>query len=265
MQLQPILKVDAFTDRAFAGNPAGVCILEVPRSDAWMRNVAMEMNASQSAFVKEEGEGYRLRWFTADGEINICGHATLASAHVLWESDILDKARPALFDTRSGRLTASREDGWIILDFPANRAAPAEAPPLLLDALGVRPCAVLRSSTDYLVEVETPEHVKNVKPDCMKIAKLQARGVIVTARYDDAGFDFVSRFFAPAVGTNEDPATGTTHCTLGPYWADKLGKQALTGYQASRRGGTIRVEVKDDRVLLGGKAVTALRGEIVTE
>src|SRR5262249_7761015 len=157
------------------------------------------------------------------------------------------------FDTRSGRLTATRDDGWIILDFPANCAEPAEMPAVLGEALGVKPRAVLRSSMDYLVEVETPEEVRSVKPDFLKIATVQARGVIVTARYDDAGFDFVSRFFAPAVGTNEDQATGTTHCTLGPYWGDKLGKTALTGYQASRRGGTIRVEVKGDRVLLGGK------------
>src|SRR5262245_19455747 len=230
MKRQPIVQVDSFTERAFAGNPAGVCILDEPASEAWMLNVAREMNVSQTAFLVRDGDGYQLRWFSPTVEVDICGHATLASAHVLWENGQLSVDEPARFDTRSGRLTAARSDGWILMDFPAMAPAPAEPLPGLPEALGVEPVAVLRNAIYYLVEVETADDVRAVKPDLGRIASLPTRWVIVTARADEPGFDFVSRFFAPRLGVNEDPATGSSHCALGPYWAAKLEKKVVTGY-----------------------------------
>ena len=261
----PILQVDSFTERAFAGNPAGVCVLSAPASEEWMLNVAREMNVSQTAFLYRNGDGYQLRWFSPTVEVAICGHATLASAHVLWESGELPPDESARFDTRSGRLTVSREDGWIVMDFPALTAAPADPPAGLVEALGVQPLAVLRNAMGYyLVEVASAEEVRTVEPDLGRIVHMPVLGVIVTARADRDGYDFVSRFFAPSLGVNEDPATGSSHCVLAPYWTNKLGKRVLTGYQESRRGGVIRVELKGDRVLLGGKAVTVLRGELLS-
>jgi PhzF family phenazine biosynthesis protein len=265
MKTQPIVQVDAFSDRPYGGNPAAVCILDEPRSDAWMQNVAMEMNLSETAFLVRAGEAYRLRWFTPSVEVDLCGHATLASAHVLWESGTLRTDEKAFFDTRSGRLSAARQDDWIVLDFPSKPGTPAEPPDGLIEALGVEPVAVQRNAFDYLVEVANAEQVRAANPDITRLSSVQTRGVIVTARSDEPGVDFISRFFAPAAGVAEDPVTGSAHCALGPYWAAKLGKNTLTGYQASRRGGTVRVEVKNDRVLLGGKAVTVLRGELLTD
>jgi PhzF family phenazine biosynthesis protein len=264
MKPQAIVQVDSFTDKAFAGNPAGVCVLPAPASEAWMQNVAREMNVSQTAFLHRDGDSYRLRWFSPTVEVEICGHATLASAHVLWETGELQPSERARFDTLSGRLTVARADGWIVMDFPALVAAPVDPPAGLSEALGVQPVAVLRNSIVYLVEVATADEVRAVKPDLARIATFPMNGVIVTAEADCPGFDFVSRFFAPRLGINEDPATGSSHCALAPYWTKKLGKNALTGYQASARGGVIRVEVKGDRVLLSGKAVTVLRGELVS-
>lgn len=262
---QSFVQVDAFTDKPFAGNPAAVCVLPGPRSDAWMQGVAREMNLSETAFLLPEETAYRLRWFTPAVEVDLCGHATLASAHALWEGGFLDPCAPAEFETRSGRLQARRDGGdWIELDFPA---LPIQEPASGLEALSgmlgqpVRLAA--RSVYDLLVEVDSEEAVRALKPDFGRLASLPVRGVIVTSRASSPGFDFVSRFFAPALGVDEDPVCGSAHCCLAPFWAERLGKPDLLAYQASARGGIVRTRVRDQRVLLGGRAVTVLRGELV--
>jgi predicted PhzF superfamily epimerase YddE/YHI9 len=259
----PVVQVDAFTDRPFTGNPAAVCLLPAPGDDRWMRDVAREMNLSETAFLHPERSGYRLRWFTPVVEVALCGHATLASAHVLWQDGHLDPDRPARFHTQSGELTAQRRGDWITLDFPALPAAPVEPPPGLLEALGGRARAVARSRFDYLVELDDEDAVRRLTPDYAALARVAARGVMVTSRATDSEFDFISRFFAPQSGILEDPVTGSAHCTLGPYWHARLDKASLVAFQASPRGGVVRVEVREGRVTLGGRAVTVLRGELL--
>jgi PhzF family phenazine biosynthesis protein len=260
---QPIVVADAFTDRPFAGNPAAVCLLSEPADDAWMQNVAREMNLSETAFLVREGDGFRLRWFTPGAEVALCGHATLASAHWLWESGAADASRPIAFETKSGRLVALKQGGWIALDFPAKPDAGAEAPPALARALGATPLAFGVSQFDCLAELASEETVRQLRPDIGALAALPYRGVIVTACASTPGFEFVSRFFAPAVGVPEDPVTGSAHCVLGPYWKRHLGKDNFLAYQASARGGVVKVGVRGDRVLLGGQAVTVWRGELL--
>ena len=258
-----ITQVDAFTDRPFAGNPAAVCILPAAADPAWMQDVAREMNLAETAFLVRQRDGYDLRWFTPAVEVDLCGHATLASAHVLWENSDLAPGAQARFQTKSGVLTADRRGAWIELDFPATPAAPAPTPNGLIEALGAQPRFVGRSRFDYLVEVESEATVRGLAPDLGALGRVQARGVIVTSRTDGKStYDFVSRFFAPQSGVPEDPVTGSAHCALAPYWSAKLGKPELVGYQASARGGVVRVRVQGDRVLLGGQAVTVLRGEL---
>lgn len=257
----PIVQVDAFTDRPFSGNPAAVCVLPEWRDERWMQSVAREMNLSETAFLVREGEAYRLRWFTPSVEVDLCGHATVASAHVLWENGDLQPGEQARFQTRSGLLTADRREEWIELDFPAKLAEPAQAPPLLAEALGVSPRFVGRNQFDYLVEVESEEILRAMSPDHGRLRTLPVRGVICTCPGRE--FDFVSRFFAPGSGVDEDPVTGSAHCALGPYWAAKLGKMEFLAFQASARGGVLRVRVVGDRVKLGGQAVTVLRGELL--
>jgi len=321
---QRITQVDAFTDRPFGGNPAGVCILDRPRTDTFMQDVAREMNLSETAFVlpleaeagAAPGSGrpgefrseYRLRWFTPTTEVDLCGHATLAAAHVLWEEGRLAPHRTAYFRTRSGLLTADRREDssggvWITLDFPARPPrAVAEPPPGLLDALrleavGARVLYLGFDGWDYIVEVgaaDAEEAVRSLQPDFAALGRIKARGVVVTARAGEgrpagsdagrsaarggrraagrdgdpaagegAGYDFVSRFFAPAIGVPEDPVTGSSHCCLGPYWGERLGKVEMTGRQVSVRAGTVRVRLAGERVKLAGQAVTVLRGELV--
>jgi PhzF family phenazine biosynthesis protein len=261
---QKIVQVDAFTDRPFAGNPAAVCVMSSPRDERWMQDVAREMNLSETAFLHREEEGYRLRWFTPTVEVDLCGHATLATAHVLWEEGHIPPAAPARFQTRSGPLTARREGTWIELDFPAKPVGPATGPVAELSrALGVPVRSAAFNEFDCLAEVESEEAVRSLAPDIARLAAIPVRGVIVTSRASSAGFDFVSRFFAPRVGIDEDPVCGSAHCALAPYWADRLGKSELVGYQASARGGVIRVRVSGPRVHLGGQAVTVLRGELM--
>ncbi|HVR95118.1 MAG TPA: PhzF family phenazine biosynthesis protein [Thermoanaerobaculia bacterium] len=263
-----LYQVDAFADRPFAGNPAAVCLLPQPRDDGWMQRVAREMNLSETAFlVPCEGE-YGLRWFTPAVEVELCGHATLASAHVLWETGHLAPDTTARFHTKSGLLTAHRlPEGWIELDFPAKPVQEVtDWPAGLAEALGVEPRFVGRSQFDYLLEAASEEEVRAIRPDFGQLRTLPVRGVIVTARASDAsegGFDVVSRFFAPGAGVDEDPVTGSAHCTLGPYWAARLGKDELLAYQASNRGGAVRVRVVGERVRLGGQAVTVLRGQLL--
>lgn len=259
----PLFVVDAFASEPFQGNPAAVCLLPSVREEAWMQSVAAEMNLSETAFLCPEGDGFGLRWFTPKVEVALCGHATLAAAHTLWETGRLSPNQTARFHTKSGMLTAEKRSGLIEMDFPAKLAEPAEAPPGLAESLGVIPQWVGKSAFDYLVEVRTPDEVRAIRPDFAKLGLLPARGVIVTSRSDAPRFDFISRFFAPAVGVNEDPVTGSAHCCLGPYWQGKLGRSELTGFQASARGGTVRVRMRGSRVFLIGEAVTVLRAELL--
>jgi PhzF family phenazine biosynthesis protein len=259
---QSIVQVDAFADRPFTGNPAAVCVLERPREEGWMRAVAMEMNLSETAFLVRRDDGWDLRWFTPAVEVDLCGHATLASAHVLWQDGLLADGDPARFHTRSGLLTARKDGEWISMDFPAKPEQAADVPEHLARALGVEPVYVGRSQFDLLVELDSEAAVRVLDPDQSLLKQVEARGIIVTARADGGGYDFVSRFFGPRVGVPEDPVTGSAHCVLAPYWARKLGRDQLVGYQASARGGTVRVRVEGDRVVLGGQAVTTLRGTL---
>jgi predicted PhzF superfamily epimerase YddE/YHI9 len=259
-----IVQVDAFTNRAFAGNPAAVCVLGKAALEPWMRDVAREMNLSETAFLVPREDGYDLRWFTPAVEVDLCGHATLASAHVLWEDGHLPEGRQARFHTRSGLLTADRRGAWIEMDFPAKIAVAAVAPAELLPALGIAGARFVgKNAFDYLVEADSEEMVRALAPDHSTLRQVPVRGVIVTARSSSPEFDFVSRFFAPGSGVDEDPVTGSAHTALGPYWAGILGKSELTAFQASARGGVVRVRVQGDRVLLGGQAVTVMTGELV--
>ncbi|MEW5826430.1 MAG: PhzF family phenazine biosynthesis protein [Candidatus Bipolaricaulota bacterium] len=257
--------VDAFADRPFAGNPAGVCILDRDASAEWMQSVASEVNASETAFARRRDDGtFHLRWFTPRIEVDLCGHATLATAHVLWASRDLAESEMAKFHTRSGPLTAVRREAWIELDFPAC-ATTAIAPPAgLLEALGVKAVFVGRTRSDVLIEVDSEAAVRSAAPDFAALRRVGVRGAMVTARSATAGVDFVSRFFAPGVGIDEDPVTGSAHCALAPYWAQKLAKDDLSAHQASARGGFVRCHLAGDRVLLSGKAVTIFRGEGVS-
>ncbi|MXY24359.1 MAG: PhzF family phenazine biosynthesis protein [Acidobacteria bacterium] len=259
-----ITQVDAFATKPFEGNPAAVCLLPEPADAGWMQRVAREMNLSETAFLVRRSDGdFDLRWFTPGVEVDLCGHATLASAHVLWESGHAAPDAPLVFHTRSGQLAASPRDGWIEMDFPAEPDESAIGPAWLADALGAKATYVGRNRFDYLVEVDTEATVRGLAPDLRRIAELGGRGLIVTARAETEGFDFVSRFFAPCTGIDEDPVTGSAHCCLGPYWKRKLDRDAFTAWQASARGGLVRVTVRGDRVLLSGQAVTVMRGELV--
>jgi len=259
-----LYQVDAFADRPFAGNPAAVCLLPEPRDAAWMQSVAREMNLSETAFLHPLEAGWSLRWFTPAIEVELCGHATLASAHVLWQSGRLAAGQTARFHTLSGLLTAEQQGEWIELDFPARTAPEAEPPDGLIDLIGASPVFVGKSRYDYLLELPSEAAVRSSAPDPRRLASLPVRGVIITAR-SAAPYDFVSRFFAPGSGVDEDPVTGSAHCTLGPYWAPRLGKSEMLAYQASNRGGVLRVRVVGERVKLGGQAVTILAGRLLAD
>ncbi|HVG23426.1 MAG TPA: PhzF family phenazine biosynthesis protein [Thermoanaerobaculia bacterium] len=254
-----LYQIDAFTQEAFRGNPAAVCLLDAERDAAWMQNVAAEMNLSETAFLLPRGDEWSLRWFTPAVEVALCGHATLASAHALYEERGLTAAR---FQTLGGLLTTERSGDWIEMDFPAKPTTASDPPAGLLESLGVRDALYVgRNQFDYVVEVANEEEVRALQPDHARLRTIPVRGAIVTSRGRE--HDFVSRFFGPAVGVDEDPVTGSAHCALTPYWAAKLGKDAMTAYQASKRGGIVRVRLAGDRVKLGGQAVTVLRGELV--
>jgi PhzF family phenazine biosynthesis protein len=257
-----IWQVDSFTTEPFRGNPAGVCLLQDPRPEIWMQQVALEMNLSETAFLHPEGDGYRLRWFTPVTEVRLCGHATLASAHVLYSEGRMSSEVPIRFMTLSGVLTASRVGDRIALDFPARPPRTVPPPADLVEAVGFEPVSVLRDAEDYLLLADSESRVRSLSPDLRALASVTARGVIVTAPSDDPAHDFVSRFFAPRVGVDEDPVTGSSHCCLAPFWGERLGKTDMTGYQASSRGGTVYVRLAQDRVILSGHAVTTLRGEL---
>ncbi len=258
----PLYHVDAFTDRPFAGNPAAVCLLVEPGDPAWMQDVAAEMNLSETAFLVPRAEGFDLRWFTPTTEVDLCGHATLASAHVLWEQGHLDPLSEARFHTRvSGVLTARRAGEWIELDFPSYMPTESSPPAGLLAGLGIEPVWVGRHGKNHLVEVASEQTVRELRPDFSKFTELDT-GVIVTSRSNDPRYDFVSRYFATAFGIDEDPVTGSAHCYLGPYWQQRLGRHTFTAYQASERGGVVKVTVQGSRTRLGGQAVTVLRGQL---
>jgi PhzF family phenazine biosynthesis protein len=259
----PLFQVDAFTAQPFAGNPAAVCLLNAPGDPTWMQQVACEMNLSETAFLFAQDDGYSLRWFTPTAEVDLCGHATLASAHVLWEQGYLSPSSPARFHTKSGLLTAERRVEWIELNFPAKPEQATESPPGLVAALGVEPIYVGLSQFDCLVEVASEAVLRDLQPDLARLSTLPVRGVIVTSQASTPGYDFVSRFFAPRVGVPEDPVTGSAHCVLSPFWSKRLGRTDLTGYQSSARGGVVRVQLDGERVRLSGQAVTVLRGELL--
>jgi PhzF family phenazine biosynthesis protein len=259
----PIYIVDAFADAAFSGNPAGVCILGTPATEDWMQSVAAEMKHAETAFLSASGEDptfYDLRWFTPTCEVDLCGHATLASAHILYETRRLASDLAAQFRTKSGMLAASRRHDRIALDFPAEPVTTADPPIDFGAALGYQPVFIGRNRMDWLVELESEAAVRGLQPDLREIAIVEARGLIVTARGRD--HDFVSRFFAPRAGVPEDHVTGSAHCALAPYWSSRLRRKEMTGYQASARGGIVGVEDRGDRVVLLGTAVTVLEGRL---
>ena len=260
---QVIIQVDAFTHEPFRGNPAAVCVMGAPAEEHWMQAVAQEMNLAETAFLHPEAGGYRLRWFTPTTEVDLCGHATLASAHVLWNEGHLPPTQTARFITRSGWLAAEKKGEWIELDFPSEPPVQTPAPPALLEGLQIATRFVGKNRLDYFVEVASEEAVRQLKPDLRRLAELSLRGVIVTSRAAAGPYDFVSRFFGPAVGVDEDPVTGSAHCALAPYWSAQLHKTEMIGYQASARGGVVRVRLGQGRVYLAGQAVTVLRGELL--
>lgn len=255
--------VDAFADAPFSGNPAAVCLLAQPRDAAWMQAFARETNLPATAFVSAGDAGYDLRWFSPTTELAICGHGTFASAHILLTEGHAAPDAPVRFSTGAGTLTCRREGDWLVMDFPAEPPQPVAAVPVeLLQALGVKPRVVARNRLDYLVELDSADAVRAVAPDFALLRTVQTRGVIVTARSDSDDYDFISRFFAPSAGVGEDAVTGSAHCALGPYWGARLGKGELVGYQASARGGTVRVRLNGDRVDLLGRGITIMRGTL---
>jgi PhzF family phenazine biosynthesis protein len=261
----PIYQVDAFTSKAFAGNPAGVCLLKQAADEAWMQAVAAEMNLSETAFVVPRTDGnFDLRWFTPQVEVSLCGHATLATSHILYETGTLDPDQTARYHTKSGVLTARRVDGRIELDFPAAHVAACDPPDGVLDALGLQgsPCFQKNSKPSYLIEAKSETVVRGLAPDFARLRALNVRSVIVTARADREDVDFVSRFFAPGVGIDEDPVTGSAHCVLTPYWANKLAKNEFAALQVSKRGGSLQCTLAGERVKLAGSAITVIRGEL---
>jgi PhzF family phenazine biosynthesis protein len=256
------LQIDAFTDKPFAGNPAAVCLLDRERSAEWMQAVASEMNLSETAFVRPVDDGFELRWFTPAIEVELCGHATLAAAHALWTERAVLEGAQIRFRTQSGQLRCAQNGSLIELDFPATPARQAEPPPGLLDALGAKPSYVGQSQFDKFVILESEEAVRALRPDFARLREISMRGVIVTSTSSDPRFDFVSRYFAPGAGIDEDPVTGSAHCCLAPFWSERLGKTALTGFQASARGGIVHVRMAGNRVVLGGRAVTVFTGSL---
>ncbi len=266
----PIWQVDAFADRPFTGNSAAVCILDRYPSDQWMQSVAAEMNLSETSFVVSTGEPnqFHLRWFTPATEVDLCGHATLAAAHTLGEQNLVEPNLPVRFQTRSGELTSIQTGSRITLDFPATPATDSVDPvtaQAVLATLGLQDATVLQTKFDLVVVVGEAEIVQTLRPDFNAMERIRTRGVMITALGNKSGVDFVSRFFAPSYGINEDPVTGSAHCCLAPYWGERLSKTTLVGYQASAQGGTVFCEVAGDRVLLTGSALTVLEGRLLVE
>jgi PhzF family phenazine biosynthesis protein len=258
-----LYQVDAFSDKPFAGNPAGVCLVENVDNELWMQQIAAEMNLAETAFVCPNGnDGFRIRWFTPEAEVDLCGHATLATARVLFESKMVAENGVCRFHSKSGLLTARRNRGLIELDFPATTVVEGPVPKGVLDALGASPTFGGRSKHDWFVVVASAREVRGLTPDFAGLRLAGVRGVIVTARDESGEYDFVSRFFAPGIGINEDPVTGAAHCALGPWWQKTIGKSLFRAWQASKRGGELEVEVQEDRVLLRGKSVIVFSADL---
>ncbi|HMS34090.1 MAG TPA: PhzF family phenazine biosynthesis protein [Ignavibacteria bacterium] len=256
--------VDAFTDKMFSGNPAAVCLLEKEIEDSLMLNIASEMNLSETAFVKKINDGFSLRWFTPKVEVELCGHATLAGAHILWQEGILKPEEEAVFHTVfKGKLTAKKIGDEIELNFPVNAPFPSEQNKELETALGIKSLSLSTTDHHYLVELNSEDELKNVSPDFDLLGKLEKYGTILTCRSEKNNLDFISRFFAPAKGIKEDPVTGSAHCVLTPFWSAKLNKKTMKAFQASERGGNLTVTLDGDRVLIAGKAVTVLNGNLM--
>lgn len=259
-----LIQVDAFTEVPFRGNPAAVCLLHNQVEDSWMQAVAAEMNLSETAFLWQYSKGFTIRYFTPVTEVPLCGHATVASAHVLWEQDLVSNHEEIIFHSKSGTLRAQRENDWTCLDFPAYSVEKMEAPRGLAEALGAKSLSTWSGVFGgYLVELPSEAKVMNLRPDLSALHEGELGPVIVTARSESQAYDFVSRFFWPEGGIDEDPVTGVAHCSLGPYWAERLEKNDLVGHQVSQRGGIVRVRVRGERVDILGKAVTVMRGEIL--
>jgi PhzF family phenazine biosynthesis protein len=257
-----LLQVDAFTNQPLSGNPAAVCLLSQPRRDEWMQAVASEMNLSETAFVWAVEDGHSLRWFTPETEVDLCGHATLASAHAMWAEAAVPVGQPIRFQTRSGTLTATQSADLIELDFPSTPPVACESIDAVNESLGIQPSFVGKTKFDLFFVVDSDDIVRSLKPDFRRLSEVSTRGFIVTSQSKTTEFDFVSRFFAPAAGIDEDPVTGSAHCALAPYWSGVLGRTSLKAYQASNRGGVVHVDDQGDRVTLGGQAVTVLRGTL---
>lgn len=258
MNTVPIYQVDAFTDKLFGGNPAAVCLLERwPDDDRILQNIARENNLSETAFLVKNHSGYDIRWFTPTVEVDLCGHATLAAAHVLFHIRNFSH-REIQFNSRSGKLRAVNNGSALTLDFPADPPSPCKEDPGLLNSLGLSSGQIYQGKSDYMIVVENEDIVSSLAPDFKQLSKLDARGIIVTAPGYDV--DFVSRFFAPAFGIDEDPVTGSAHCTMTPYWSQELGKTSLTAIQLSARRGHLQCELAGDRVKISGSAVTYLSG-----
>jgi PhzF family phenazine biosynthesis protein len=260
-----LFQVDAFAAKPFAGNPAAVCLLEAEAEPRWMQDVAAEMNLSETAFlVRREGPSFDLRWFTPVLEVDLCGHATLASAHVLWEEAIVPKDDAIAFHTRSGVLTCRRRADRIEMDLPVRRVYETDAPPGLIEAIGAKPVSVWRSEHDtYLLEYASADDVRAIDPDLAALGADPGWYTCVTAVADGEGFDFVSRFFAPQAGVDEDPVTGSAHCMLADFWHKRSGRTDFRAYQASTRGGVVFARLDGERVHVGGHAVTVVRGELL--
>lgn len=261
--LSNIYVVDAFTNEAFRGNPAGVCVTENAVSEQWMQNVASEMKHAETAFLHKQEDHYSLRWFTPEVEVDLCGHATLAAAHILW-TEGHETASELRFMTKSGLLKATRHNEWIHLDFPLEPASACEPPDSLVKGLGVPFKYIGRNRMDYIVEVENEDTVKSLNPDLSLLKQLEGRGVIVTSRANDEAVDFVSRCFFPAIGIDEDPVTGSAHCCLGPYWQQQLRKSEISALQISKRGGVLKLQLSGDRIRISGQAITTLKGRILS-
>ncbi|WP_027339473.1 PhzF family phenazine biosynthesis protein [Halonatronum saccharophilum] len=256
--------VDAFTDKAYKGNPAAVCIIGEQRSDKWMQNVANEMNLSETAFLLKEGDGFSLRWFTPETEVDLCGHATLASAHILWEEGVA-KEKEIKFNTQSGLLTAIKDGDWIQLNFPLEKEEEVDPPEDLIKGLGIAFKYIGKNRLEYLVEVEDGEELRKLEPDLNLWKRVESRGVIVTSKSNNPEIDFVSRCFYPSLGVDEDPVTGSAHCCLGSYWQKNLNKDKLTAKQLSKREGLLKLDILKERILISGKAITTLKGELLVE
>jgi len=259
----PIFQVDAFSEKPFSGNPAAVCLLGEEKDDNWLLSMAAEMNLSETAYLWKLKNGYQLRWFTPTTEVDLCGHATLASAHILWETGRLGIDNLAEFSTLSGVLRAERKGDWMELNFPAEPEQFANIPPELSQALKILPEYYGKNRMDGLVLLKSEEEVLNLQPDFETLSKIEVRGIIATAPSSSKDFDFVSRFFAPRFGIEEDPVTGSAHCCLGPFWGKRLQKKELIARQLSSRGGIVRMTLEENRVVLAGKAVTVFNGELV--